>query len=163
MSLGRLWELMMDREAWHAAVHGVAKSRTRLSDWTELNNWSETSPVTQFHFSDLSPPNIFHFADILPNNDWTKYFKICLTRAVTGSAITFLSLDTTFRLMQDKNASAVLAHTFEWYWACSQLNIQVFFMQIPVKPVLPASCVHISPSFQSDEIFFESWFLLWVY
>ena len=39
MSLGRLQELVMDREAWHVAVHGVTKSRTWLSNWTELN-WS---------------------------------------------------------------------------------------------------------------------------
>ena len=39
MSLGRLQELVMDREAWHAVVHGVTKSRTQLSDWTELKWW----------------------------------------------------------------------------------------------------------------------------
>ena len=40
MSLGKLREMVMDREAWHAAIHGVKKSQTQLSDWIELN-WTE--------------------------------------------------------------------------------------------------------------------------
>ena len=40
VSLSEFQELVLDREAWRAAIHGVAKSRTRLSDWTELN-WEE--------------------------------------------------------------------------------------------------------------------------
>ena len=51
MSLSELWELVMDRGAWHAAIHEVAKSQTRLSEWTELN-WTEQSTLlSDFSFA----------------------------------------------------------------------------------------------------------------
>ena len=46
-SLSKLWELVMDREAWRGTVHGVTKSRTQLSDWTELN-WRGSSVPLHF-------------------------------------------------------------------------------------------------------------------
>ena len=45
VNLSELLELVMDREAWHAAIHGVSKSRTRLSDWTELKPWQWTNSI----------------------------------------------------------------------------------------------------------------------
>jgi len=53
VSLGELWELVMDREAWCAAIHGVAKSRTRLSDWTELKCYMHLPLFVQTYFSSL--------------------------------------------------------------------------------------------------------------
>ena len=52
MSLSELQELVMDREAWRAAIHEVAKSRTRLSDWTELN-WGKTTRPFRYDLNQI--------------------------------------------------------------------------------------------------------------
>ena len=58
VSLSEFQEMVMDREAWRAAIHGVAKSRTRLSDWTELN-WTTVSStgLRSWHISSFNPHN----------------------------------------------------------------------------------------------------------
>ena len=55
VSLSELWELVMDREAWHPAIHGVAKSQTRLSEWTERTelNWNVLMSFWKWNNTDI--------------------------------------------------------------------------------------------------------------
>ena len=87
VSLSELQELVLDREAWRAAIHGVAKSRTRLNDWTELN-WTEDS-VGSFTYlwetflSSVKRETLFHTHSSVPStqlgaqNIVNAQWKVC--------------------------------------------------------------------------------------
>jgi len=66
VSFSELREVVMDREAWRAAIHGVAKSRTRPSDWTELN-WTECLKANHDHKA-LRQANTKNHSQEIPNS-----------------------------------------------------------------------------------------------
>ena len=68
MDLGWLWELVMDKEAWHAAVHGVTKSRTGLRDWPELNYHNNISFCLSF--------SLCYFVSLRLNVSIVSFFQI---------------------------------------------------------------------------------------
>ena len=74
MSLSKLWELLMDREAWHAAIHRVSKSWTRLSNWTELNRTVLKVDIRTASGGDGIPLELF---EILKDNAVKMLHSIC--------------------------------------------------------------------------------------
>ena len=80
MSLSELWKLVMDREAWHAVIHGVTENWTRMSDWTELNwtdGWSSnTVSVTQPIFIFFTFASVSWSRQARTNSEWLRHLKL---------------------------------------------------------------------------------------
>ena len=94
MSLSELRELVMDRKSWCAAIHGVAKSRTRLSDWTELNWVAYRASLKGIRTVDTISfclaPAYWYLEEKNLYSLWAPIFFFFLT-AVKGSSLDYLS------------------------------------------------------------------------
>ena len=82
---------MMDREAWHASVHGVSKSQTRLSDWTELNSLAQLS-TSSIHFFPTHAEFQCSGLNIFSCQDLKLYILLCGCSLVAQWWITFLPM-----------------------------------------------------------------------
>ena len=86
MSLRKLWDLVMDREAWPAVVHGVTKSWTQLSDWTELNRFSVYLMNKSCVFKTCIITNFISWSPLY----WERYFSVPVWQWILGCFLILL-------------------------------------------------------------------------
>ena len=120
-SLSELRELVMDREAWHAVIHRVTKSRTRLSDWTELN-WSLASVWMIIIMTNLD--------SILKSRDITLLTKVCIVKAMVFPVVMYGCESWTIKKVEHRRTEA-----FE-LWCCRRLLTVPWSSLSMLKPSL---------------------------
>ena len=132
VSLSELWELVMDREAWSAAIHGVAKSRTQLSEWTELN-WTELR---------------IYWKDLLKCQDnMGQKFQLCLVRI--GSFLSLFPFHVTLSSLEVQ-VSSWLAHYLSHLLNLNSSegpfpSLRATLLSLPIlAPLIRANCIFVS-------------------
>ena len=147
VSLSELRELVMDTEAWRTAVHGVAKSRTRLSDWTELN-WTMLNSDVRVKLS--SQNTDFLYSSTLDSLKlcyfffWMLVFDIYLPPNLLSNLIrTETIITTSVQFISVQSLNRVRLFATPWIAACqaslSITNSRSSLRRMPIESVMPSS------------------------